>query len=126
MPALMESVNLEQDITWQCIDTMALARKAFPGAPNFKLQTLVDYLNIKTDGAHRARADALATVELFELCRNALIQKTGFAYATPVFYAIISFPTPGRVPFDTLPLPAERTCGIGRRRRVSACARIPI
>ena len=74
MPALMKSVHLEQDISWHCIDTVALARKAFPGAPNYKLQTLIKYLKIDTYDAHRARADAVATLELFEKCRAALVQ----------------------------------------------------
>lgn len=72
MPGLMEFVHLENDITWKCIDTCSLARSAFPGAPNYKLQTLIRYLNLNTYDAHRARADAVATMQLFEKCREAL------------------------------------------------------
>lgn len=76
MPALLKPVTLEHDITWRHIDTMELARNAFPRMDNYKLQTLVSKLDIQTEGAHRARADALATQQLFELCRNEMIKNT--------------------------------------------------
>jgi len=61
---------------WLC--TVHLARRAFPEAPNWRLQTLRDYLGIRHDvrfselTAHRALADALITAELLRLCLRTL------------------------------------------------------
>lgn len=40
------------------IDTLPIARKVFPGLPNYKLGTLVQHLKIPTSEFHRAEADA--------------------------------------------------------------------
>ncbi len=66
IPALVASAHLDADVRWNCVDTLNIAKKAYPTMKNYKLQTLVDYLDISTDGAHRARADAIAAAKLFE------------------------------------------------------------
>ena len=53
--------------------TLALARQAFPEAPNFKNQTLRSYLGIRVDRAgglvaHRALDDALVTAHVLVRC----------------------------------------------------------
>lgn len=49
--------------------TVALARRCFPNAPNFKNQTLREYLGIELQGdAHRALADALVTANILVRC----------------------------------------------------------
>jgi len=53
--------------------TLALARRAFPGAPNFKNQTLRTFLDIRVDRAgglvaHRALDDALVTAHVLVRC----------------------------------------------------------
>lgn len=47
------------------IDTLPIARKVFPGLPNYKLGTLVQYLKINTAGFHRAEEDATYCGQLF-------------------------------------------------------------
>lgn len=55
------------------IDTLALSRAAFPGMPNYKLTTLRAQLDIRTETAHRALPDVLATAELYRRCIQALL-----------------------------------------------------
>ncbi len=47
------------------LDTCQLARKSFPGLPNYKLATLCDCLKIEANGFHRAEADAVHCGHLF-------------------------------------------------------------
>lgn len=54
------------------IDTLPLARKAFPSAGSYKLEDLKSYLSIPVDQSHRALPDVRATAALFEACNNAL------------------------------------------------------
>ena len=70
MGGLLKNVVLQDDLTWNFIDTIPLAKAAYPGMENYKLQTLVEQLGIESEGAHRARADALTTWRLFELCQG--------------------------------------------------------
>ena len=46
-------------------DTLPIARKVFPGLPNYKLGTLVQHLKIPTTGFHRAEEDATYCGRLF-------------------------------------------------------------
>lgn len=73
MAALLKNTILENDLTWKYVDTVDVAKIAFPNETNYKLQTLVKDLGIETDDAHRARADALATKLLFEKCSAGLL-----------------------------------------------------
>ena len=46
--------------------SMLTSRRLYPGAPDHKLETLVRYKNLKTDGTHhRALADAEMTTHLW-------------------------------------------------------------
>ncbi|MFN7728836.1 MAG: PolC-type DNA polymerase III [Bdellovibrio sp.] len=47
------------------LDTLPIARKIFPGLPNYKLGTLVQHLKIPTMGFHRAEEDATYCGQLF-------------------------------------------------------------
>jgi DNA polymerase III subunit epsilon len=47
------------------IDTLAIARKVFPGLPNYKLGTLVQHLKIPSSEFHRAEEDATYCGKLF-------------------------------------------------------------
>ncbi len=40
------------------LDTLLLARALLPGAPNYQLRTLVEYLELENGGYHRALADS--------------------------------------------------------------------
>ena len=53
------------------LDTLGMARKVFPGLPNYKLSTLVKHLKIPAERFHRARNDAFYCGQLFQ----AIIQK---------------------------------------------------
>lgn len=60
------------DIHIRYIDTVRLARLAFPGMANYKLATLIRELELLDveQQQHRALSDAEATLRLFELCRE--------------------------------------------------------
>lgn len=47
------------------LDTLPIARKVFPGLPNYKLGTLVHHLGIPTTNFHRAEEDASYCGKLF-------------------------------------------------------------
>jgi DNA polymerase-3 subunit epsilon len=47
------------------LDTLPIARKVFPGLPNYKLGTLVQHLKIPSAGFHRAEEDATYCGKLF-------------------------------------------------------------
>ncbi|MEL6943283.1 MAG: exonuclease domain-containing protein, partial [Bacteroidota bacterium] len=46
--------------------TVRLSRKAFPGLRSYSLGKLIKHFDIEVDARHRAMADTMATVELFE------------------------------------------------------------
>lgn len=46
-------------------DTVTLSKHYFQSAPNFKLQTLLDYLNLDTKVTHRGLADCYALLKLY-------------------------------------------------------------
>lgn len=47
------------------LDTLPIARKVFPGLPNYKLGTLVQHLKIPSSNFHRAEEDATYCGKLF-------------------------------------------------------------
>lgn len=47
------------------LDTLPIARKIFPGLPNYKLGTLTQHLKIPSTGFHRAEEDATYCGQLF-------------------------------------------------------------
>ena len=47
------------------LDTLQIAKKVYPGLPNYKLGTLVQHLNIPASNFHRAEEDASYTANLF-------------------------------------------------------------
>ncbi|MCG3665392.1 3'-5' exonuclease [Aliarcobacter butzleri] len=49
----------------ELIDTLPLSRRAFPKSYNHKLQTLVRYIGINTNGSHRALEDSKATLFVY-------------------------------------------------------------
>lgn len=52
--------------TRQQLCTVKLSRQAFPGLRSYALGNLIEHFNIQTTDRHRAMADTLATVEIFE------------------------------------------------------------
>ena len=57
------------------IDTMTLAKHAFPGLKSYSLEKLCSSLALPISSSHRALVDVLATNELFLRCRNELSRK---------------------------------------------------
>ncbi len=51
-----------------CVDTIALAKEAFPGMGKYALQFLAPRLGIEVLDAHRAEDDARVCMELFLAC----------------------------------------------------------
>ena len=60
----LEQMFLRNGYSFDCeyIDTLKFAKKIFNKAPNHKLTTLAEYLNIEIKDAHRALADVETTV----------------------------------------------------------------
>lgn len=50
----------------QQLCTVKLSRKAFPGLPSYALGNLIKHFNIKVKDRHRAMADVMATVDVFQ------------------------------------------------------------
>jgi DNA polymerase-3 subunit epsilon len=49
-----------------------LPKRLFPGAPNYSLGTLVQFLGLPLAASHRAMPDAVSTMELFRRCIGAM------------------------------------------------------
>ena len=62
--AMCEECDLD-DFDNECIDTVALAKKKLPEAPNYQLKTLLDLLDLDNETPHRAESDCEATLHLF-------------------------------------------------------------
>lgn len=58
------NTHLEQIFSNDFVDTLRLSRKYMPDAPNYKLTTLVDFLHIDRQNAHRALSDCEVTHKL--------------------------------------------------------------
>ena len=50
------------------LDTLSLARRFLPEAPNHKLGTLVEFLDLEVGALHRALEDAVCAWQVFEAC----------------------------------------------------------
>ncbi len=57
---------LDMPLTNNFLDTMRLSRWLYRDLPNHKLQTILDYLNITNETAHRALSDATCTAISYE------------------------------------------------------------
>ena len=64
----------QQDFQVEYIDTISLAKRAFPDQASYKLADLVTKLGIATSQEHRAFGDVELTAKLFESCRTALTE----------------------------------------------------
>lgn len=58
----------KNDLNNKLVDTVRLARKAFPGHAKYSLGIIANILDIKVLNAHRAEDDARVCYELYEKC----------------------------------------------------------
>ncbi len=58
--------RIGRDFKRKTLCTVQLSRKSFPGLASYSLGKITKQLDIMLEGAHRAEADARATVKLFE------------------------------------------------------------
>ena len=67
VPFLAADIEKHETVapTGVVLDTLALAKKIYPGLPNYKLGTLVQHLGIEATNFHRAEEDASYCGQLF-------------------------------------------------------------
>ena len=86
------------------LDTYSLAKKVFPGLPNYKLGTLVQHLGIPSTQFHRAEEDASYCGTLFIKIVEKITTPTSF----PVIENLISLCGKGEVRFpQIIPQPKQ-------------------
>jgi len=93
------------------VDTSLLPKRLFPGAKNYALPTLVQFLGLPQAAAHRALPDALSTMELFRRCVAAIgpAESVTLEDVTRLAGPLLTFDQFSEIPYE---LPLELT-GIG-------------
>ena len=95
--------------TRQQLCTVRLSRKSFPGLRSYSLGNLIRHFNIKVEARHRAMADTMATVEIFEKILG--IDKSGEEIKDMVNLGIKESRLPANITIERLhQLPEE--CGV--------------
>lgn len=67
------SKSIGRPLTNDMVDTLRLCRLTFAHLPNRKLPTVLEYLGIHNDQAHRALSDAICTAQLYEKLKPYII-----------------------------------------------------
>ncbi len=80
------------------LDTLAMAKKVFPGLPNYKLGTLIQHLNIPAGQFHRAEEDANYCGQLF----IRILQKISLAGTVPPIENLIALSGKGAIYFPKI------------------------
>lgn len=80
------------------LDTCAMARKVFPGLPNYKLGTLVQHLDIPSGEFHRAEEDASYCGQLFVK----MIRKMTGSLALPPIENLVALSGKGELKFPQI------------------------
>ena len=88
------------------LDTSIWPKRLFPGATNYALPTLVKFLGLPAQPAHRALPDALSTMDLFRRCVRAMgrAQDLAVADVTKLAGPLLTFEQFSHIPYA---LPAE-------------------
>nr|WP_264182625.1 3'-5' exonuclease [Bifidobacterium pseudocatenulatum] len=68
------AAGFQENINNEYMDTMQFAIKLYPDLPHHWLSDLSEYLNL-TNNEHRAIADCVATMELYEAMKTEMAQK---------------------------------------------------
>lgn len=58
--------------SWSYVDTISVAKKVLPGLPNYKQQTILDYIGYSQETYHRAEADCYGCAEIMLLGLNSV------------------------------------------------------
>lgn len=58
--------SIRRSIDNDCVDVLLLARKCMPDLKDHKLSTVAEYLEISTEGAHRALKDCYITLDCYK------------------------------------------------------------
>ena len=69
------SDHLECDFNNDFVDTLRLARKAYPQLPKHGLSYLVENIPLQNKNNHRALSDCIATYELYNKCKSKIISE---------------------------------------------------
>lgn len=73
---------LAKTLTNDYIDTLSIAKRAFPEMKHKRLQDLCGALGVENGCEHRALTDVLATVECYKRMRSIVIKNTGMNQVT--------------------------------------------
>lgn len=68
------AAGFQENINNEYMDTMQFARKLYPDLPHHRLSDLSEHLNL-TNNEHRAIADCVTTMELYEAMKTEMAQK---------------------------------------------------
>ena len=68
------AAGFQENINNEYMDTMQFARKLYHDLPHHRLSDLSEYLNL-TNNEHRAIADCVTTMELYEAMKTEMAQK---------------------------------------------------
>lgn len=68
------AAGFQENINNEYMDTMQFARKLYPDLSHHRLSDLSEYLNL-TNNEHRAIADCVTTMELYEAMKTEIAQK---------------------------------------------------
>jgi DNA polymerase III epsilon subunit-like protein len=87
------------------LDTSLLPKRLFPGARNYALPTLVQFLGLPQANAHRALPDALSTMELFRRCVAAIgpAELTSVEDVTKLAGPLLTFDQFSEIPYELPP-----------------------
>lgn len=84
-----QAVNLSVTFEKQAVDTLAVARRAFPGLPSRSLESMCSYYAIDREHAHRAYDDARASMELYRYLWEEFGEKNSSWFeAKPLIYKV--------------------------------------
>lgn len=61
------------DPVWRYVDTISVAKKMFPGLPNYRQQTILDHIGYRQGAYHRAEEDCRGCAEILLIGLNSVL-----------------------------------------------------
>ncbi len=109
---LSELRQLGLDARADFVCTMLLARRIYPGARNHQLSTLRDHLHLRNTGrAHRALADVMTTVQLWQRIQADIAARYAFGRIDHAVLGQVQKRSRATVPRFLAELAAQRLAG---------------